>query len=145
MWKEAVTAVWLTVLSMQDIKSKNVPVWMLWIGTVGATGAVLWECVSGTINIMGLCKAIIPGVLLTVIAAATGKAGCADGIILMVLGLLTGYEGGLIAALCGLLLIALFSGSLLMFKRVKRDTRIPFVPFLTIGWLMAVCEKGGIF
>lgn len=143
MWKEAVTAVWLVPLSIMDTRSKKVPVWMLWIGAVAAAGALLYEGISGGLNVWQVCQALIPGLILLAVAFATGKAGQADGIILMLLGIFMGYEGCVAASLGGLFLISLFSGILLMLHRVKRDTKIPFVPFLTMGWLFVACGRWG--
>lgn len=143
MWKEAVTAVWLLPISIMDTKSKRVPVWMLWAGAVAAAGALLYEGIIGGLNVWQVCRALIPGLILLAIAFVTGKAGPADGIILMLLGIFMGYEGCMAASLGGLFLISLFSGILLMLHRVKKDTKIPFVPFLAMGWLVVVCGRWG--
>lgn len=145
MWKEALTAVWLVPMSIMDTRSKRVPVWMLWIGTAAAAGVLLYEGINGGLNGWQACRALIPGVILLAVAFVTGKAGLADGIILMLLGVFTGYEGCVAASLGGLFLTALFSGILLMLRRVKKDTRIPFVPFLAVGWLIVVCGRWGVY
>lgn len=143
MWKEAVTAVWLVPLSIMDTRSKRVPVWMLWIGAVAAIGALLYEGINGGLDVWQECRALMPGLILLAVAVVTGKAGQADGIILMLLGIFMGYEGCVAASLGGLFLISLFSGILLMLHRVKKDTKIPFVPFLAMGWLFVVSGRWG--
>lgn len=144
MWKEVLTAVWLVPMSIMDTRSKRVPVWMLWIGAAAAAVVLLYEGINGGVNGWQECRALLPGVILLVIAYATGKAGVADGVILMLMGVFMGYEGCVAASLGGLFLIALFSGVLLILRRVRRDTRIPFVPFLTMGWLIVVCGRWSI-
>lgn len=141
MWKEVLTAAWLVPMSIMDTRSKSVPVWMLWIGTVAAAGVLLYEGISGRLNGWQACRALMPGLILLAVAYATGKAGLADGVILMLLGIFMGYEGCVAASLGGLFLIALCSGVLLMLRRVKKDTRIPFVPFLAAAWLIVVCGR----
>lgn len=141
MWKEVLTAVWLVPMSIMDTRSKSVPAWMLWIGTASAAGVLLYEGISGRLNGWQACRALMPGLILLAVAYATGKAGLADGVILMLLGIFMGYEGCVAASLGGLFLIALCSGVLLMMRRVKRDTRIPFVPFLAAAWLIVVCGR----
>lgn len=138
MWKEAMTAAWLLPMSIADIRNKRVSVWMLAIGGLGAAGVLLYEGINGELNGWQLCRGLIPGVILLAAAFATGKAGTADGMIVMLLGVFMGYEGCMAAALSGLLLLSLFSGILLMLRRVKRNTKIPFIPFLTAGWLLAL-------
>lgn len=143
MWKEVMTAAWLVPMSIMDTRSRKVPVWMLWIGTAAAVGVLLYEGINGGLNGWQECRALLPGAIMLAVAYATGKAGPADGIILMLLGVLMGYEDCVAVSLGGLFLIALFSAVLLTLRRVKKDTRIPFVPFLAVSWLIVVCGRWG--
>lgn len=144
MWKEVITIIWLAVLSICDIRRKRVPLGLLLAGAMFAAAVSLYGGIKGEINIFQLCKSLIPGTVLLILAGATGKAGCGDGIIVMALGLVEGYELCLFTFFGGLVLAALFSGVLLIIKKAKRNTKIPFVPFLTAGWLFAVCGKWGV-
>lgn len=145
MWKEAMAAVWLVPMSVVDIRKRKVPVWMLVLGALGTAGMLLYEGISGELNGWQVCRGMIPGVILLAAAFVSGKAGLADGIIVMLLGSFMGYEGCMAAVLGGLFLLSLFSGVLLALRRVKRNTKIPFVPFLTAGWLIAaVLESRGV-
>lgn len=145
MWRELMTAVWLTVMSVCDIKRKRVPILLLCAGAVFAGVVLVYRGATGEADVPGICKALLPGVLLLILAKATGKAGCADGIILIVLGLLEGCQSCLYICLGGLISAALVSGTLLMLRKVRRDTKIPFVPFLTVGWVIALCGKRGVW
>lgn len=144
MFKEVIAIVWLAVLSICDIKRKSVPLWLVWAGMIFAAAVSLHGGIRGEINMLQLCKSLIPGTVLLILAGATGKAGCGDGIIVMALGLAAGYETCLFTLFGGLILIALFSGGLLIIKKANRNTKIPFVPFLTAGWLLTVCGKRGV-
>ena len=144
MWKEMLTAAWLLPMSAMDIRRRQVPAWMLLLGTAAAVVVLVSEGWSGGLSVWRICKAVIPGIVLLVIAGLTGRAGYADGIVLLLLGLLAGYEICLTASLGGLFLIALCSGVLLALRKVKRDTRMPFLPFLAVGWLAAVCGRCGL-
>lgn len=144
MWKEVLTVAWLVPMSIMDIKSKKVPVWMLWIGASAAAGVVLYKGINGGLDGWSECRALLPGAILLAVAYATGKAGPADGVILMLLGVFTGYEDCVAASLGGLILIALFSAVLLTLRRVRKNTRIPFVPFLAVGWMVVVCGRWGV-
>lgn len=141
MWKEAVTAAWLLPMSVMDAKSRRVPIWMLWIGAAAAAGVLLYDILNKGTTGWQICRALLPGMILLAVAFATGKAGVADGVILLLLGAFTGYEICVAASLGGLFLLALISGILLALRRVRKDTRIPFVPFLAAGWLLAVCGR----
>ena len=129
--------VWLTAMSVCDIRKKSVPVWLFWVGAAMAGAMFLWESREEGLQIWSLVKALLPGAML-LLAAAAGKAGCADGLILMALGIAEGYPRSLFVCMIGLALAALMSGILLLAKKVRRTTKIPFVPFLEAGWLMAV-------
>ena len=137
MLKEAITAGWLIPMSVVDIRKRKVPVWMLGIGALGAAGVLLYEGLTGELNGWQVCRGLIPGGILLAAAFVTGKAGLADGIIVMLL--------GVFMALGGLFLLSLFSGILLALRRVKRNTKIPFVPFLTVGWMIAVWGRWWVY
>lgn len=144
MWRDVLTAGWLLVLSAMDIKKKSVPVWLLGIGAVHVVVVLLTEGLSGGIDGWLLCRSMFPGAVFLVTAAATGKAGYGDGIVLSMLGLMSGAKVCLLALTAGLFLIAIFSGALLALRKVKRNSRIPFLPFLAVGWGIAACGKVGV-
>lgn len=144
MWRDVITAGWLLALSAMDIKKKSVPVWLLGIGAVHAVVILLTEGLSGGIDGWQLCRSMFPGAVFLVTAAATGKAGYGDGIVLSMLGLMSGAKVCLLALTAGLFLIAIFSGALLALRKVKRNSRIPFLPFLAVGWGIAACGKVGM-
>lgn len=143
MWKDVITAGWLLVLSVMDIKKKSVPLWLLGIGVVNTAVILLTEGLSGGIDGWLLCRSMFPGAVFLATAAATGKAGYGDGIVLIMLGLMSGSKVCLLALTAGLFLIAIFSGALLALRKVKRNSRIPFLPFLAVGWGIVACGKVG--
>lgn len=143
MWRDVITAGWLFILSVMDINKKSVPIWLLGIGAVNTAVTLLTEGLSGDIDGWLLCRSMFPGAVFLAIAAATGKAGYGDGIVLIMLGLMSGFKVCLLALTAGLFLIAIFSGALLALRKVKRNSRIPFLPFLTVGWGIVTCGKVG--
>lgn len=144
MWRDLITAGWLFILSAMDINKKSVPVWLLGIGAVNTAVILLTEGLSGDIDGWLLCRSMFPGAVFLAIAAATDKAGYGDGIVLIMLGLMSGFKVCLLALTAGLFLIAIFSGALLALRKVKRNSRIPFLPFLTVGWGIVTCGKVGV-
>jgi len=144
MWRELVTFVWLLALSVSDIREKKVPVWLLWVGFMTGAGILLYRAAAGETDPMQAVSALLPGAALLLLAAGTKKAGCADGIVLMAIGALEGDRGCLAVCFGSLVMIALLSGVLLALKRVRRNTKLPFIPFLTAGWLILICGKSGI-
>lgn len=144
MWRDVITAGWLLILSVIDIKKKSVPLWLLGIGAVETAVILLTEGFNGGIDVWLLCRSLFPGGVFLVTAAATGKAGYGDGIVLIMLGLMSGAKVCLLALTAGLFLIAIFSGALLALRKVKRNSRIPFLPFLAVGWGIVACGKVGV-
>lgn len=144
MWRDVITAGWLLVLSAVDIKKKSVPLWLLGVGAVETAVILLADGLSGGIDGWMLCRSLIPGTVFLATAAATGKAGYGDGIVLIMLGLMSGAKVCLLVMTAGLFLLAIFSGVLLALRKVQRTSRIPFLPFLAVGWTIAVCGKVGV-
>lgn len=144
MCSKLMTFIWLLALSAGDIREKKVPVWLLWAGGVTAAGILLYRAAWGEAAPAQIVRALLPGAVLLLLAAGTKKAGCADGIVLMVLGVVEGDGGCLTICFGSLVLIALVSGILLAMKRVRRNTKLPFIPFLAAGWMLLICGRTGI-
>lgn len=134
MWKVGIVFTYLFVLSICDIKECRVPVLLLAAGSVFAGTVVIYELFTGHISWLQPLLGSLPGVFLLLVAWFSKKAGYADGIVLLCLGILYGYREGLLVLCVSLLLISLASVVLLMLRRVKRHTRIPYIPFLTVGF-----------
>lgn len=130
------TGCWLLAASAVDIRSRRIPVWMLALGGTAAVLAVVCRCGFTSAECMDMIKGCIPGAILLLMAAATGKAGTADGFVLIFLGISTGGKICLVVFMLSLLLISMFSVILLVFRRVGRSTRLPYLPFLSVAWLL---------
>lgn len=145
MWKKIGLLIWLTALSACDIRKKSVPIWLLWVGGALAGAVLLYQGGKGELQLLSVFRSVLPGAAFLLWATGTGKAGCADGLILIVMGLAEGAWSSLIICMGGLILASLFSGILLLAKRAGRNTKIPFVPFLEAGWMLAACGEWGVF
>ncbi|WP_165444082.1 prepilin peptidase [Lachnoclostridium sp. Marseille-P6806] len=121
----------LLLCSVQDLRRRELSVRFLL--AVGAL-SVVWDivsCAEKSAEPAALMLACMPGLfLLLVWKVSGGRAGAGDGAALLVTGLLTGLETTFLTLCGGLVLCALGSGVLLAAGRVRKDTRIPFVPFL---------------
>ncbi len=130
------TGCWLLAASALDIRSRRIPVWMLVLGGAFAGLTVVCRCGFTLAECVEMVKGCVPGTILLFMAAATGKAGAADGIVLIFLGICTGGKICLAIFMLSLLLISIFSGILLVLRRVGRNTRLPYLPFLSAAWLL---------
>lgn len=67
-----------------------------------------------------------------------GAVGGADGMIVVVSGIFLGFEKNMEVFMAGLFLIGLTALFLSVIKRKGRTYRIPFVPFLLVGYLFVM-------
>ena len=131
-------SLWLLVLSFYDVRYKRVPVWVVLLGGAAAVGIGIYRCVCGENEPVNFLTGMIPGAVLLLLALGTQKAGWADGVILMFLGSVMGFRQCILATMFSLLLISVLSAVLLILKKANKRTAIPYVPFLSIGFVL--CE-----
>lgn len=136
MAESLLTGCWLLAASTLDIRSRRVPVWMLVLAGAFAGLTVVHRCGFTLAEWVEMVKGCVPGAILLILAAVTGKAGAADGIVLSFLGICMGGKVCLAVFMLSLLLISIFSGVLLVLRRVGRNTRLPYLPFLSAAWLL---------
>lgn len=140
---------YLVILSIYDIRSRKVPVIWLVMGSLAAAVQIIWSvcpvCTvsesSGNLQALwysvwllygrGLLLGCFPGLIMLCACFITGRVGSADGWVLLILGSVVSC-GQIFAAFgCSMILIALAAGGLLVLKKVKKDDRLPYLPFLT--------------
>lgn len=130
--------VWLIMISIFDIRTRKIPVWMLMAGCVCAAPilAVRWS--GGVVGYGDVLKGMLPGVLLLVAALGTKKVGYGDGAVLLLLGTAVGGPKSWMLFGISLFFISGFSLALLALKKVKGRTKIPYLPFLAAAWMLVV-------
>ena len=138
MWKLALTALWLIAMSLFDLFEKRVPVWLLTIGGIPAIVTAMFTYRNGTGSLSQLLFGMLPGVLLLVVAAVTRKAGWADGIVLLIMGLLTGLWECMVCFMVSLIAMSAVSLPLLVLRKVGKNTTLPYIPFLCAGYLLRI-------
>ena len=124
----------LLVSSCYDIKFKEIPVWTIWLAGVVS---VIYNAIliyKGHFDYNDLIVSLFPGALfLTIALICKGNLGIGDGAMLLAIapgfGILHIYLGLMLALLLNSL-VAIF---LIIFKRAGKKTRMPFIPFLSIG------------
>jgi len=129
-------SVWLWTISILDIRSRRVPIGLLFWGAGLAMGNFVYQYHSGGMECLDVLKGSLPGMLLLVIALITKKTGYGDGIALLCSGAVLGGAEGLMMFGISLFLISFFSILLLILRKVGRNTKIPYLPFLAIAWTL---------
>lgn len=130
----------LGILSVQDLRWQAIG---LQLPACVAAAGVIWlvgrACAEGTTAgriVLELVLALLPGVFFWLVAVATSQMGYGDGLVLVAVGLWCGLWKCLFAVGISLFLMALFSVGILILRRAHRSTRIPYLPFLTAGYLL---------
>ena len=136
MWKFVLTFLWLGVLSVLDFRRKKVPIWLLTVGGILGAAAAVYAYCDGTNSAVEIILGMLPGGLLLFVAAVTKKAGWADGIVLVTMSLLTDFRECVICFVISLFAISVVSLLLLTFRKVRKGTKLPYLPFLWTGYLL---------
>ena len=136
MWIMVIWAIWLLCISIMDVRSCKIPIGMLVFGGGFAIAVLAYQCASQEISCYEIIKGMIPGGLLLVTAYVTKKAGYGDGIVLLLLGMALGGDKSLLIFGLSLLLISVWSLILLVFHKAGRNTKIPYLPFLTAAFFI---------
>lgn len=133
-------SLYLLVLAAADIRKRELSGWSIAAGAIFVPVALLinpeysvWDCLLG----------IIPGVIFIITSVVTkGQIGMADAVLLVIIGLVKGLSGCIVILSAALVLVAVFSGILLVLGRANRKTSVPFIPFLFLGdlFLIFLCQ-----
>lgn len=136
MWSNLAVLFYLFITSIFDLRKNAVPQGCLMTGIVIALVmagynvnrdiVAWWECTAG----------VVPGLFLLLMAWATRKIGYADGWIMIIIGLVSGYQKCMTVLMISLLLSSVLSIFLLLLRRVNRDTKFPFVPVIALSFLL---------
>lgn len=133
---------YLTLLSVFDWKEQRIPFLLAGCGPVAALAVNFCKILYGTENgkslIVSLLLGMLPGILMMAVAYFTGKAGYGDGITLMSLGMFTDYKTCIVIWGFSLLLMSLVSVGMLCARKADKNTRLPYLPFLTAVYMVGI-------
>ena len=144
MWITVFTGMFLGVCAIEDLRKKSISNYILILGTIVMVLLVGAECANASLRgILGRLAGVVPGCALLLLAVfLKGKVGAGDGIVLMITGPAIGLERNIAMLLYGLIIAAVMSGILLCLRKVGKNTKIPFIPFLLCGFIMCLVMKG---
>ncbi|MDL2301309.1 prepilin peptidase [Lachnospiraceae bacterium OttesenSCG-928-D06] len=141
MWKFCLTLFFLLVLTFFDIQSRKLPVKLLLLTTVLTLAASAYFTYNGVYDFKHNCFSLVPGIILLLAAFLTQKIGYGDGIVWILLGLTISYRESILIFMGSLILAAIVSALLLVFKKVAHNSKIPYIPFITVAYFF-VCVGG---
>lgn len=135
-------AAYLGFLSIFDGRERRIPAICIYVGLLGAAGVVLYECIREPVKwkwiILSALLGVFPGALMLALSYVTGKVGQGDGLVLIVVGMLTGYASCLLLICFSLLAMSFWCIGMLVCKRGARNTKVPYLPFLTVVYLVGL-------
>ena len=139
---------YLSVLGCFDLWERKVPVILLGCGTVIAIGRTVfgifkdpdrWQW-KALLFVLGA----LPGAFMIILSWLTRKVGAGDGWALVNMGLFTDYKTCMFLWAVSLLIMSAFSAGLLIFKKAKKSTRIPYLPFLALVQIFGMVFGGKV-
>jgi len=133
-----VVLLYLILLGIWDYRKRSVPLALLILGGILMSGMSVLRCVRGELSCMEMGIGILPGVFMLCLGWMTGKVGYADGIVLVQVGMYLGYKKGALLFCVSMLLLSLSCLILICLKKVQRNTKMPYFPFLAISYLIQI-------
>lgn len=126
---------YLILCSLEDIRKKSVPVFLLLFGMAGGVAFRGMLFLMGDSSLGEMLACLIPGALLWLFAVVSREIGDGDGIAWIGIG---GFLGGAVYAvlLVSLILAFFWSAGILIRKAGGRKYRIPFLPFSLAGLVL---------
>lgn len=123
----------LGVHSLEDMKQKKITVtFTLFSGIFG----IFLHLVFQSRSIYEMLLGMLSGVFVLCLGHLTkGAVGTGDGIVFMLTGLYLGFMKNLMLMFLSFLLAGIFGLLLLLSGRCKKTKRIPFIPFLFLGYV----------
>ena len=131
--REIWTGIALLTGSVMDVKTQRLPVWFMVIFGTGSLALIAAQC-PGEWQQKGI--GLLLGGSLLLVGRLSGCIGVADGIMVMIMGLLYGGTGCGEQLMIAVLLTAIAAIVLIVMHRADAKSRLPFVPFLAAGFLV---------
>lgn len=125
--------IFLLINSITDYRRKRIWIYSVWMA-VPYFLYCLWEAGRPLGFYLACGVATGLGMILFSILME-GQIGQGDGIIMGIIMLAMGPWGGIACIFCGMVYAFLAAVLLVVFRHKKRDYRMPFVPFLMLGYL----------
>lgn len=123
----------LFICTIIDLRKRTLPVWILFAGSILILVISLRKY---GLDLFPVFKGMIPGIILGAISKATGEAvGYGDVWIVFLIGSYLGIWDTVTVVCSAFFLCSIVAAGCLIWKKFRKDTRIPFVPFLTVAYM----------
>ena len=142
MWSisQVVTIGMLSALSIGDIYSRRIPVYILVFCNLAAMG---YQIFIGKEDIWLILGGIGIGILFLLISRVTGEGiGYGDSWLILIMGIYLGVWKLLEALMSAFLFLGAAAAVCLALKKMSKKYKLPFIPFLTAGYLFNILVEG---
>ena len=126
----------LLVAGYMDIKTKRVSILMLVI--LGATGVLSLFYKENMVLIDTIGGVMIGISMIGISMISREQIGMGDGIVMTIIGMVTGFRNGLLILCMASLFMAVISVFILILKKGNKKTRLPFIPAIFLGYMTAI-------
>jgi leader peptidase (prepilin peptidase)/N-methyltransferase len=124
----------LIVASVEDLLRKEVSVLIPVLFGINSFSSVIASIFSGEFNCTDIFVSLLPGVLLLLVGVVTGQAvGYGDDIITLCFAPALGLFNTCLCFAVAMTASAFVSIIILVLRKGDKNTRLPFVPFITLG------------
>lgn len=138
MWIEICVLLVCICGSVYDIRTRKIP-YIILVSILGLSILEYITCNAENESFIEVVFAIVPGAILCALSwICKGRIGLGDGLAVISIGIGIGIYKCIAMLMIALFLNAFVAGILLAFKKVPRDYEIPFLPFISIGYLISM-------
>ena len=132
----------LLFAAAEDFYRKEISFWMPAVCGVISMISIIMEYLHGEIDILNILLATIPGVILLLLAFATGQEiGYGDGLMALSIAPALGFEKTCFVLFISMTLSSLYSILYLIIEKSDKKSTFPFMPFLAAGMGVALLAK----
>lgn len=122
----------LIVGTMSDIRSKTISIWLPIIGIV-ASILLMFSSKDIKSQVWGILFGLL---MISVAFISNSRFGLGDGMMILVNGALNGIFFVIESLFIALILASVVGIILILFIKMNREYRLPFIPFLLIGTII---------
>lgn len=135
-----------SLCAVEDCVRKKIDSRLLFLGMAAGALTAGWRIFQGREDWYGILLGVLPGVILLGISVMTeGKIGRGDGEMALALGLFLGWELCIYTLCTALFLSAVFAGAGLALRKLSKNSRLAFAPFLLAALILMRIFYGGGF
>lgn len=130
----------LIITAFRDIQIKSISTYALWIGGVLSAG---YQIFVGKMDFWLVLGGILTGVVFLFVSKITKEGmGYGDSILILILGIYLGFHQLIIVLSMAFFLLLCVSVPVLWSRKMSRKSTLPFLPFLTGGYLCLLMMGG---